>query len=254
MISNQINIKVIIVEDNLAFLRSFEAMVEQIEPLELLCSCSGIEHAYAAIEALEPDLVFLDVQLHDGNAFDLLARFEKQNFEVVIITAHIEYAINAISWSVLHYLLKPFGKEQIHDVVRRYLKKHNYPIDNQKTFQGINHGINMSQKLRLDSLEEMNFVDFDEIVYCKSDNNYTTFFLHNQNRITVSTTLKKYELILEKSHFLRVHQSYLVNLMHVQKLSYKDGLILYLTNNVMLPVSRRKRKKLVEVLSVMSIH
>lgn len=247
-------IKIIIIDDNLAFLRSFEAMVANIDMLNLVCSCSNIEDAYTAIVNFSPDLIFLDVKLKNKNGFDLLTRFEKINFEVVITSAYSEYAIDAFSYSVLHYLLKPFGTLEIYNALDRYRLKLQHLNINQESPELNGTNSQMLDILRLHTMDGLTFVNYQEIIYCKSDNNYTTFFKTNQERITVSVPLKKFENLLKHAFFARIHQSYLVNLKHVQKLSYKEGLTLYLTNNISLPVSRRKKQYLIESLTKLSIH
>lgn len=202
----------------------------------------NVQSGIKAIEQYHPDIVFLDVQMPDGTGFDVLKSVSKKDFEVVFITAHEEFAIKAIKFSALDYLLKPIDPSELKSAVERALKA----IDEKKEdsqFEALQHNIQPQQKkkLVLKTQESVFVVELEEIIRCEADRNYTSFFLVNGKKILVSRTLKDYETLLTSHNFLRVQQSHLINLDFVDRYDKGNGGSVVMKDGSEVPLSPAKR-------------
>ncbi len=202
---------------------------------------SGIE----AIEKHQPDIVFLDIQMPDGTGFDVLASIPNKNFEVIFITAHEEFAIKAIKFSALDYLLKPVDLSELKASLEKALEKletKNKVEDEQFDVLHNNMKPNEKKRLVLKTQESVHVVELDQIIRCESDRNYTSFYLIDNKRILVSKTLKEYEMLLSGHNFLRVQQSHLVNLNYIDRYDKKDGGAVVMKDGSEVPLSPAKRE------------
>ena len=199
---------------------------------------SGIE----AIKEYEPDLVFLDIQMPDGSGFDVLKAFEQKSFEVIFITAHEEYAIKAIKFSALDYILKPIDSDELESAVRKAIDQSSMPGE-EKQFEALNHNLQPSQKKRLvlKTQESVHVIDLDNIIRCESDRNYTSFFLKEGKKILVSKTLKEFETLICGKQFMRVQQSHIINMHFVERFDKGQGGSVILKDGSEIPLSPAKR-------------
>ncbi|NIU00759.1 MAG: response regulator [Nitrosopumilaceae archaeon] len=231
--------------------------------VEIVGLADSVQSGLDMIHTLHPDLIFLDIILGDESAFDLLNHLEQINFEIIFTTAHHEYAIKAIRFSALDYLVKPLNIEELEEAVQKVEKKMtekatqqsiNQPllnfIENQRCVSASYH------KIGLPTMGGLHFVFVKEIFLCKAEGNYTKIFLKDE-QLLVTKTLKEYEELLLDYNFFRVHRSYLINLTHIQDYTRTnklldnegDGGCVTLINNLEIPVSRDKRKTLLNFLS-----
>lgn len=199
---------------------------------------SGIEQ----INAIRPEIVFLDVQMPDGNGFDVLRSVDFKDFEVIFITAHEEFAIKAIKFSALDYLLKPIDPEELRSSLLRAIQT----VDHKKEesqFEALQHNIlpNQKRKLVLKTQESVHVVELDDIIRCEADRNYTLFYLVGGKKILVSKTLKDYETILAAHNFLRIQQSHLINLNFVDRYDKGNGGSVVMKDGSEVPLSPNKR-------------
>ncbi|MEJ6583051.1 MAG: LytTR family DNA-binding domain-containing protein [Crocinitomicaceae bacterium] len=199
---------------------------------------SGIE----AIEKHQPDIVFLDIQMPDGTGFDVIRSIENKSFEVIFITAHEEFAIKAIKFSALDYLLKPIDTTELKAALEKALET----IDEKKEssqFDALQKNIQPFEKRRLvlKTQESVHVVELDQIIRCEADRNYTSFFLKDNKKILVSKTLKEYETLLSGHNFLRVQQSHLVNIDYVDRYDKKNGGAVVMKDGSEVPLSPAKR-------------
>ncbi len=199
---------------------------------------SGIE----AIEKHQPDIVFLDIQMPDGTGFDVIRSIENKSFEVIFITAHEEFAIKAIKFSALDYLLKPIDTTELKAALEKALET----IDEKKEssqFDALQKNIQPFEKRRLvlKTQESVHVVELDQIIRCEADRNYTSFFLKDKKKILVSKTLKEYETLLSGHNFLRVQQSHLVNIDYVDRYDKKNGGAVVMKDGSEVPLSPAKR-------------
>ena len=213
--------------------------------LDILAIPAGenVQSGIQAIEELKPDIVFLDIQMPDGTGFDVLKSVKNKNFEVIFITAHEEFAIKAIKFSALDYLLKPIDPEELKAAVEKAIKA----VDDKKEesqFEALQNNIQPNQKKRLvlKTQESVYVVELHEIIRCEADRNYTSFFLSSGKKILVSKTLKEYETLLSTHNFLRVQQSHLVNLDYVDRYDKGNGGSVVMKDGSEVPLSPAKRE------------
>lgn len=211
--------------------------------VELLGEASDIEDALALIKKYELDLVFLDVEMPFGNAFDLLDRVGDRSFETVIVTAYNQYAIEALNAHASYYLMKPISIEELIkavDYVGEIKAKENALQD-----QVLKPKTNLvSGKITIPQQDGFEILETADILYCKADDNYTEIYLNNNKRKVVSKTLKYFEEALGDSSFARVHKSFLVNVNEVIKYVKGKGGSVILSNGKEIMVSASRKAEL----------
>jgi two-component system LytT family response regulator len=210
---------------------------------------NNVESGIKSIEDNSPDIVFLDIQMPDGTGFDVIKGIKNKNFEVIFITAHEEFAIKAIKFSALDYILKPIDVEELKNAVEKAIKT----IDKKKEesqFDALQHNINPNVKRRLvlKTQESVHVVELDTIIRCEADRNYTSFFLAGGKKILVSKTLKEYETLLTSHNFLRVQQSHLINLDYVDRYDKGNGGSVVMKDGSEVPLSPAKRDVFFKIL------
>ncbi|MBC7382781.1 MAG: response regulator [Bacteroidia bacterium] len=241
-------LKTIIVEDELRGRNALKALLRSIPLVNLVGEAANVEEAKWLIETKKPDLILLDIEMPYKSGFDLLAELPEHNFDVIFTTAYDSYAIKAIKFSAIDYLLKPIDPEELAIALHKTFQKRNnqsYKPQNQindllEKLSSINK---QSFKISLPTTDGTLFIAIDEIVRCQSFANYTSFFiLHEQNPIIVAKTLKDYEELLQDYGFCRVHNSHLINLKFVKKYIKGEGGIAVMTDGFEVEVSRRKKE------------
>lgn len=209
----------------------------------------NVESGIKAIEEIQPDLVLLDIQMPDGNGFDVLRRAQYKNFEVIFITAFQEFAIQAIKFSALDYILKPIDLEELQNSINRALDTMNQKTD-ESQFSALQDNIqpNQKRKLVLKTLESIHVVDIENIIRCEADKNYTSFFLAEGKRILVSKTLKDYDTMLSGYSFFRVQQSHLININFIERYDKQDGGFVIMKDGASVPLSPAKKDQFFQLL------
>jgi len=217
--------------------------------IEAISAADSVETGIKAIEEYQPDLVFLDIQMPDGTGFDLLRSIDKKNFDVIFITAHEEFAIKAIKFSALDYILKPVDPTELKAAVERALVSMNSEKE-EIQFEALHNNMQAQQKRRLvlKTQESVHVVDLEQIIRCEADRNYTSFFLTEGRKILVSKTLKEYETLLTGYNFLRVQQSHLVNLDYVDRYDKGNGGSVVMKDGSEVPLSPAKREIFFKIL------
>lgn len=245
--------KTLLIDNEPAILRGLRHMLGQLCPeLEILGEAHGVQSGLELIRNHPPDLVFLDVELDDGKAMDLLAQVQHRDFQVIFITAYGHYALDAFKFSAIDFLLKPIDPDELlHavDKARDYWEKNHLQLRLSVLMENVASLSKEMKKIILRDQDNIHIVPIPDILYCQADGSYTRFFLADQNEIMVSKNLKEYEKLLKNYGFFRSHHSYLVNLHHVVRFDKQDGGTLILKNQEGLPVSFRKRDQLFEILT-----
>jgi len=221
---------------------------------EILVSgmAEGVLSGAKLIRKYDPDIIFLDVELTDGTGFDLLDIISDHNGKVIFTTGSEHYAIKAFRFAAIDYLLKPIQVDQLKDSIQKAIQYKN--LEKAQQYSLIKEQIKGAvpqKKIALHTQEKIIITQLDDIIYCKSNSNYTSFFFSDKSSLLVTRTLKEYELMLADLGFIRVHQSYLANKKHVKAFIRKDGGHLTMSNGDRLPVSYRKRSELIKTLSKM---
>ena len=232
--------KVIIVEDEAAAQKILQYMLENFfDNIKIVATAVGVKDAYSAINFHNPDLVFLDIKLSDGTAFDLLQKFNDINFGIIFTTAYNEFAIKAFKYSTIDYLLKPINPMELQSAVKRAIQLKKDKDKYRELLDLLNSYTSKQQKkLILNTTKGKCMFSEEDIVRLVADGSYTTFILKNK-KITVSKNIRHYEKILGNEQFIRTHQSHLVNIKHIISLEPSGKIIM--SNGDKVPVSVRKR-------------
>ena len=209
--------------------------------IEVVGEAESVKEAVALIEEKKPDLLFLDVQLKDGTSFDILNKIEDKNFDIIFITGFDNHAIKAIKVGALDYILKPIDDGEFKTAVLKAIQNIKEENDIEKLVEiSSEYFLGVKKKrIILKTMENVYAVYEDDILYCKSEGNYTTFYTKQSERILVSKPIKKVIELLSEDVFIRCHQSYLVNKKHVVRYN-KQG-VLVIINEVKVPVSSRRK-------------
>lgn len=210
--------------------------------------CYSGEEGIRKINELRPQLVFLDIEMPHMNGFQMLQQLPKIDFEIIFTTSYDQYAITAFKFSALDYLLKPVDREELEKAVQRVSKKINPPVSQQLEIllQKINQPAITVQRIALPTMQGLEFVPVESILHCSSSNNYTEFFLTDKKKLLVSRTLKEVEDMLADHSFLRVHNSYIVNLNAVTRYIKGEGGYLVMTDGSTIDVSRSRKEMLMQ--------
>ena len=220
--------------------------------ISVVASVTSVKDGIKAIKEQGPDLIFLDVQIHDRTGFDVLRECGKINFKVIFTTAYDKFAIQAIKFSAIGYLLKPIDEDDLAEAID---KLKDTSVEQTNAMAGVIennlHQPVKKRKLTIPTGNELLFVNIDEIVRCHSDVNYTTIFKSDKQKIVVAKTLKEFEELLSDHNFFRVHNSDLINLAYIKSYNKGKGGSVLLQDGTELEVSTRRKddflKKMAEM-------
>ncbi|RBL92362.1 LytR/AlgR family response regulator transcription factor [Chitinophaga flava] len=242
------DIKAIIVDDEQHCIDALQTMLLKKCPgVEIVGSAKGVKEAKELVDELHPDLVFLDVEMPHQNGFELLKQYEKVAFDVIFTTAYEQYALKAIKFNALDYLLKPFSVKELQDALDKCREKKQHrqkengtsPMDvflqNMKTLQ------QSHKKIALPTINGLVFMPVQNIVRCESTGNYTRIFFTDKKNLMVSRPLKEFEELLADVDFFRVHNSHLINLQQMQSYIQGEGGFALMSDGAQVEVSRRRK-------------
>lgn len=247
--------KLYILEDEKRILQHLLQVIEGIPYVQLVGHSPEIAQAAKEVPALKPDIILADIRLKDGDSFRLFDEIGHTGFQVIFLTAYDQYAIQALNMGAFGYLLKPIDEAALSAALDKcYHHRQQEQFDRQQLEIARQHyagqGATAAKRLALKRVEYMEIISIEDIMYCKSDKGYTTFFLNDKRELIVSKGLIEYESILVPAGFLRCHQSYLVNFQYVKKY-YREG-VLQMQNGDQLPVSSRKKEEVLKYLENIS--
>lgn len=246
-------IKAIIVDDELGARESLSKMLEKnCSNVQIVAKADSMLSAYEAIINLHPDLVFLDIEMPNGNAFDLLEKIKEIDFDIIFTTAYDHYAIKAIKFSAIDYILKPIDPEELLQAVKRYEEKSGQKNMLDKKFKTLLNNLKPENKLKKVGIPDgdgLIFINLADIIRCDSDGNYTFFILTSGKKIVASRTLGEYEQLFADDNFFRIHRSHLINLQHVKKYLKGEGGYVIMSDNSQVEVSRRNKNDFLQKLA-----
>ena len=245
-------INTVLIDDELAALETLKLAIEKYCPdLNIQGAYNSPDKGLEEIRRLSPSLVFLDIQMPQMSGFDLLQRLSPVNFDVIFVSAYDQYAIKAIKFSALDYLLKPVDVDDLLHAVKKAKERLNGKT-NSYQYQSVLNNIQLKsgsiEKLAIPSSEGLDFFNTQDIIFCEADGSYTNIVLKNNKHVLVSKNLGDFENLLVVSGFCRVHHSYLINLRHVQKYIKGEGGQVMLTDNHYVDISRRKKGEFLSLL------
>lgn len=243
-------IKAIIIDDEPYCCEALATLLDDIPEIEVRTICHSAVDALTAIKKHSPDLVFLDVEMPKMNGFELLEQLPSVNFEIIFTTSYDQYALKAIRFSAIDYLLKPVDSEELQKAIQKVINRTLKPITQQLEIlmQKINQPSTPINKIAMPTMEGLQLITVESIISCESDSNYTIIKLKGNKKIIVSRTLKEIEELLEEHSFVRVHRCYLANLNEVEKYVKGEGGYLLMSDGSTIDVARNKKEMLLKKL------
>jgi two-component system LytT family response regulator len=243
-------INAIIIDDEKLSRNTLKKLLELYCPaVNVIAECDSAADAKDKVTLLKPELVFLDVAMPVKNGIDFLKELEEITFEVIFVTAHDKYILQAIRLSAVDYLQKPVEEQQLITAVSNAAKRINNKAINQQvqTFMHnmLTGGNQQDRQLCIPGVKGFQVVSLDNIIYCEAENTYTFIHLKENKKILASRPLMDYELLLQDSLFFRIHKSTLVNMKHIKEYQKGEGGFVLMSNGKSLEVSRRKKESFV---------
>jgi two-component system, LytTR family, response regulator len=241
--------KAIIVEDEEPAVKMLTWLLTSYCPeVTIVATAGNAKDGITQIKSLKPDIVFLDIEMPMMNGFEMLSNFEGITpFKVIFTTAYDKYAIQAIKFSAIDYLMKPIDKDELMLSVEKIKEYNNIKPEQVKLLNNIKSDLS---KIALSTLEGVEIIEIEKIMHCQSDSNYTYLFFADKSKKLFTKTLKSLEELLQGHNFMRIHQSHLINLKYLSKYIKGDGGDVVLSDGLMLPVARNKKQELTDYLGL----
>jgi len=237
------NIKALIVDDEKHSRENLRGVLEKYCPeIIIVGEADSAISAIEKIQELHPDVIFLDIEMPGGNGFKVLDFFRKPDFKVIFVTAYDQYAIQAIKFSALDYILKPIDAIIVKEAVDRFVAFHEENDIRLEQFLKNKELNTDSKKIALTFSDKIDYVEVKHIIQCKGEGNYTRIILSCGKEHLLSKPLIDFEEILNGYGFIRTHKAHVVNLSHVSTFIKSDGGYLKMTDGTSVPVSRRKKE------------
>lgn len=248
-VQNDVMIKAVIAVGTAQTLNKVSMMVETCCPnVDIVARLEGVKTCVSAINEHQPDLLLLDTKLNDGSGFDVVRHFSKPDFKLIFLSSSIDYAITAIKFSAVDYLLKPIGEEELTKAVNKAADLITYEENLLQRALGENlHALNKSNRLVLKTSDQVYVIQVDEIVRVEASSNYSTFYMDDGRQIVVSKALKEYEEFLFEYGFHRIHKSHIFNIHKMSHLDKADGGFVIMVDGSRVPVASRKREMLLQL-------
>ena len=243
--------RAILVDDEPDGIRTLKKMLELNCPeVKIEATCSNAMAAKQMLEEIQPDVVFLDVRMPGKSGLDMLSELSTMNFEVIFVTAHNEYLLQALQFSAVDYLMKPVDEDRLVEAVQRVEKRltlKKTAVQAETLLHNINKtGFPLEMRLCLPTQKGFTIVKLEEIIYCEAQRSYTLFRFANNKSTMVSKPLFDYDRLLSDTVFFRVHKSFLINLMHVKEYARGEGGTVIMSNGMEIEVSRRKKEQFLD--------
>ncbi|MEJ5995969.1 LytTR family DNA-binding domain-containing protein [Pedobacter sp. Du54] len=240
-------LKALLVDDELKNLTSMEFLLHNdCEGIEVVYKAISAEQARAWLKLNKADVIFLDITMPGEDGFQFLTSIEDKNIKVVFVTAHNEYALQAIKASAVDYILKPVHIDELQKSVHKIKLSLNNPLATEQHQLLMEHLLdsvykkNPVKKIAVPQLGSIRFIDLDEIISLQADSNYTIIHLKDMQKLVISKTLREFEDLLDEHHFARIHKSYIVNLTYIKEYSTIDGGVVKMIDGNQWSISRRQ--------------
>lgn len=241
--------KTVIVDDRNSIREFITQLLFNVDGIEVVGEAENVAKAITLINKAKPELILLDIQLPDGNGFEILEGLTYNEYKVIFVTSHEEFAIRAFKYSALDYVVKPIDPEVFYSAIEK-AKSHFSAGDQQLKITSLIEnltGNKTSKKLVLNTQETVHVVNSDEISRCESDGSYTWVYFQ-ERKIMISRKLKDFEEMLSGLSFYRSHRSHLINLNYVDRYEKKDGGYIIMKDNTSVPLSSAKKEEFFELL------
>lgn len=248
--------KALLIDNEIPVRKSLHKLLEEYCPqITEMEEAEGVVSGIFKINSFQPDLVFLDVEMDDGTGFDLLKKIENYDFQLIFVTAHNKYAVDAFKFSAIDFLLKPIDPlELIKSVNRANSNLKSKELVRQieilkESLASLDQKMNTDRKIALSDTKSIHYIRIKDIIRCEADGAYTLFHIVGDKKLTSSHTLKDYEELLEGLGFIRCHHSHIINTSKIVRFDKSEGGSLVLEENHLAPVSSRKRELVLDILS-----
>ncbi len=239
-------INCIIIDDEAKNIKLLQNMLEMYCPsIKILATDTEAKNGLLLIDELQPQLVFLDVEMPHLNGFDLLKKLEPVNFETIFVTAYSHYAVEAFEHNATGYITKPIKSDKLIAAVNTAVKRIEERNINRNLFSLLEQNTRQAapDKIPLSTSNGLVFVKMADILYCESSGNYTNFYLTADKKIMVSRQLGEYEKLLPEASFTRIHDKYIINLSFMKEYIKGSGGDVVLENGKELPVASRRKEE-----------
>ncbi|MFC2097172.1 LytR/AlgR family response regulator transcription factor [Bacteroidota bacterium] len=251
---NENTLRAVIVDDESKAISNLsKIIIDFCNEVDVVGTASGVSDGINIIKQLDPDLIFLDIQMPDGSGFDILERLDKRNFDVIFVTSYNQHAIRAFKYSATDYLLKPIDIDDLNAAVKRVIAKriNKEPQENyQELFNNLQYTI--PQKIGISSMNGKDYVSLESIIRMEAKGSYTSFILENNKNLLASKRIKEFEELLPEKSFLRIHNSHIINLIHVKRYTKSDGGWITLSDDSKVPLARRRKDLFESLMNKMS--
>ncbi len=249
--------RAIIIEDEARSRELLHALVTvHCNEIEVIASTGTIDEAIALIKTHEPDILFLDIELQTGTGFEILQQIGDLSPAVIFTTAYEHYAIRAIKFSAVDYLLKPIDVDELKEAVTKVAGRPTE--DHQRMLSSLLQNLNELKPqgqptLTLSLSNELEFIPVHEIIRIEAAGAYSTFHLVDGRKIIVSKNLKEYEMLLCSHFFMRIHNSHIINLNKIQRMLKTDGGYAVMSDGFPVIISPKKKDEFLRAMSLRSL-
>ena len=243
--------KIALIDDEIEARNNMKILLDDYcKDFTIIGEADGVKSGVKLLKEINPDVLFLDIKMGDGTGFDLLDLVPSPKFRTIFVTAFDEFAIKAFKYNAIDYLLKPINPKELVDSVEKMNSLKN-EIQSIRQIENLIHTVKNDafQTITVSTQEGLYYLKLEDIMWIEASKNYSTFHLENEEKITVSKSLGEFEKILPKNIFFRSHQSYIIQLKYVHKLSKEDGCHIILNNGQSIPISRRKKEEFLKIMT-----
>ncbi|MFH2096904.1 MAG: LytTR family DNA-binding domain-containing protein [Bacteroidota bacterium] len=243
--------KAVIIDDELKAIKSIEYIVkEYCHNIQIVGTAESAEEGIAVIRETNPDIVFLDIEMPKGSGFDMLDRINERNFDVIFVTAYNQYALKAIKFSAVDYILKPIDIYEFITAVNKVVenRKKGVSFDDKYLTLLENLRTKNPSRLAIPTSDGTEYLGIKNIIRLEADRSYTMIFMNDGKRHMVSKSLSEFEDLLSENDFFRIHKSHIVNLDHVKKHIKHDGGYAEMTDGSKIMISRRRKDEFIKAM------
>ncbi|MCI5054528.1 MAG: LytTR family DNA-binding domain-containing protein [Flavobacteriales bacterium] len=241
-------LKCVLVDDEPDAIETLSIQLSHVDKdIEIIGTFNDISSAFKGISELQPDLVFLDIELGSETSFELIELFDEINFKIIFVTGHNAFAIKAIKFSALDYLLKPVRSVELIEAISKAKKT----IFNKESYDLLKDQIRqqkLSPKIAINTGDEVVLLNIKDILRCEADKNYTWIYT-NTKKYLISKPLKEYDFLLNEHGFYRSHKSHLISLDQITSFTHKDGGYIVMKDDSEVPIAQRKKADFLEMMN-----
>lgn len=245
-------LRTIIIDDEAKAIKALELIIkEYCLDLDVVGTAQTVIDGIKTIQSLKPDLVMLDIQMNHGNGFDILESIPDRTFDVIFVTAYDHYAIKAIRYSAVDYILKPIDIQEFTEAIERIVKDKDNGENNTGKFETLFQNLQSQSpsKLAIPIFDGIEYIDICEIIRIEAERSYSNVYLIGGRKLLVSRSLSDLQELLDNVRFFRTHKSHLINLDHVKKFLRNDGGYVEMADGEKVMISRRKKEEFLTFLN-----